>query len=158
MVAKHKTQRKQSAYERRIERYLAAHPGATRQEARGHKAREHVERKVRETAAGKLTTYQRQAVRNFAYRQARRDPRNDDPEATATAMRAWTEREGWDRFRELRDKVNALAKGKRARVRRTVREGRQVLRVDLTGRSRNAGEMEELSDAWEIPFEWMFYH
>ena len=27
----------ESAYERRIRRYLAAHPGATRQEARGHK-------------------------------------------------------------------------------------------------------------------------
>jgi hypothetical protein len=29
--------RKESAYERRIRRYLAAHPGATRQEARGHR-------------------------------------------------------------------------------------------------------------------------
>ena len=34
-----RTRRKalQSAYERRISRYLDAHPGATRQEARGHK-------------------------------------------------------------------------------------------------------------------------
>src|SRR6516164_9360132 len=36
--------RRESAYERRIRRYLAAHPGATRQEARGHRPGEYAER------------------------------------------------------------------------------------------------------------------
>lgn len=37
-----------SAYEKRIADYLRKHPGATRQEARGHKVREHITRRQRE--------------------------------------------------------------------------------------------------------------
>jgi hypothetical protein len=38
-VARQRSSRKRSAYERRIESYLRRHPGATRQQARGHRPR-----------------------------------------------------------------------------------------------------------------------
>lgn len=44
-----------SVYQARIASYLARHPGATRQEARGKPVHEHIVRAERARAAGKLT-------------------------------------------------------------------------------------------------------
>jgi hypothetical protein len=146
----------QSAYERRIAKYLATHPGATRQEARGHKRREHVERERREVLKTGLTSHQKISVRRFAEKQAQRS--RADPDETKAQMLRWAGETGYDKFEALRDKVKELSKRKRARVRQRIRSGKKIIRIDVTGRSPNIDEMEDFADDIEVPFEWLFYH
>lgn len=110
------------AYRRRMERAEAQ--GKTRQQARGHKAKEHVERKAREVSLGMLTSSQRQSVRQFARSQAKKA--GQDPSEMADRMVSWATRQGYDRFTTLRGtqremseqyRYGSRAKSKRARSR-----------------------------------------
>jgi len=58
------------AYRARLERNLAK--GKTRQQARGHKEKEHVERNIKEKAKTGLTSSQKQAIKKFSQKQALR--------------------------------------------------------------------------------------
>lgn len=70
------------AYRKRIERGLAK--GKGRQAARGHKLKEHVQRKEREIKGaqtlGDLTSSQRSQVRKFIRQQIARTPENELPQ------------------------------------------------------------------------------
>lgn len=84
------------AYRRRIERAEAR--GKTRQQARGHKTKEHVIRKRREMSeaarTGKLTSPQRQKIKAFLREQ---EPR------IGSGIHATSAEDLWDDYRDLFD-------------------------------------------------------
>jgi hypothetical protein len=142
----------QSAYERRIAAYQAAHPGATRAEARGHapkivegrEVREHVSRRERELRED-LTTYQRGAIREWSRQQARKSGANADRMATVMIER--TIKRGYPAFRAMADELRRMARMR----------NRQGKVIRLEGRAQNIAIMEDLAAEWDIDFEWMFY-
>lgn len=71
------------SYRERVRRYLAAHPGATRQQARGHKAAEHIERKRRVEQKGGISDTNMRWLR----RQVRLDPQMTLEKAKKTALK-----------------------------------------------------------------------
>ena len=71
------------SYRERVRRYLAAHPGATRPQARGHTAAEHVERKRRVEEKGGISD----ANLRWLKRQVRLDPGMTLEKAKATAAK-----------------------------------------------------------------------
>lgn len=153
----------QSAYERRIAKYLAAHPGATRQQARGHKEKaEHKTREKRERAKYHgLTIRERNAVYAFAIKQAHKDPNNDDPDAFAEELVRWAGEQGYGAFREVVAEQQRLQKNKRQRPRGSAqREGRRV-RIELPrGRiATQRGHMQGFAERLGLP-DWkvLFYH
>lgn len=153
------TPQAQSAYERRIAAYQAAHPGATRAQARGHApkivegrvVKEHVSRRERERRED-LTTYQRGAIRKWAAGQAARLERpgvNRDrlAERMGKDMIEKTIKRGYDAFRDMADQLRRMARERSHR-------GKVLI---LAGRANNIAIMEELAEEWDIDFEWMFY-
>jgi hypothetical protein len=112
------------AYRRRIERQLAK--GKSRQEARGHKIKEHVQRREREIKSaqtiGTFTSGQRSQVRAYIRQQIKRTPERELPqpapslaEKFPTGDRALVdtvlqlfERVGWVVFVEKRRVQNSL--------------------------------------------------
>jgi hypothetical protein len=142
----------QSAYERRIAAYQAAHPGATRAEARGHapkiiegrEVREHVSRRERERRED-LTTYQRGAIRDWSRKQALKSGAN--PDRMAAVMIERTIKRGYPAFRAMADELRRMARMR----------NRQGKVIRLEGRAQNIAIMEDLAAEWDIDFEWMFY-
>lgn len=124
---------KLSAYERRIARYLAAHPGATRQQARGHKQREHITRRERE----------RERVEAYALRQAwrgeGRGARSADEIEEDLLEKIAEHGFGW--FSRLERAINALHERYR-------QGGSAPLGFDLG----------EIADEYDIPDGEAFYH
>jgi hypothetical protein len=149
----------QSAYERRIAAYQAAHPGATRAQARGHapkiiaglEVREHVSRRARELRED-LTTYQRGAIRKWAAGQAARlEKPGANRERLAKAigddMTEKTIKRGYDAFRAMADELRRMGRARN-------RQGKVLI---LAGRARNIAVMEDIADEWDIDLEWLFY-
>lgn len=131
------------AYRRRIERAEAA--GKSRQSARGHKQREHVQRKAREISLGYLTSSQRQSVRKFAAEQAKRS--GDDVKTTQAAMLEWATLQGFARFQQFRDAVREMS----GQYRRSIKRG--------TYESHGLGLLEMLAREYQVDNEkWFYYH
>jgi hypothetical protein len=127
--------RKPTAYERRIAKYLADHPGATLQEARGHKAREHV------TRAERLE----QRIEAFAEAQAYRGERHGarDADEIADAIRERIKDEGGrtDWFRALELRIRALHEA-------YADNNHESLGINLVAEA----------EAWDWPDSELFYH
>lgn len=160
--------RPQTAYEKRIARFLAAHPGATRQQARGHKPREHIERRERELAAG-ITTYQRSMVRRWALEQAERNPRISDPEEMVRRLQRWTTHHGYERFRQVRAFQQGLKQTKRQRLRKRIRVEGKVIRIEAGPADSSGPTIAKMADRFEqadlpeLPdddegWHWFYYH
>jgi hypothetical protein len=151
-----------SAYERRIEKYLKAHPGATRAQARGHKEQaEHRTRERRERLKYHgLTIREKNAVHAFGIKQAHKDPENADSDAFAEQLVRWAGEHGYDKFRELVAEQQRLSKIKRERERRSVqRDGRRV-REEIRGRFQSKrSHMQNFAERLGLP-DWkvLFYH
>jgi hypothetical protein len=155
--------RELSAYEKRVQRGLAA--GKTLQEARGHKAHEHVERRAREIERYGITTYQKAQIRKFGERHAKR--LGTDPATTVEKMQRFVKRRGYEPFKRLRDEVARLGRLKRARVRYRIRkDGVVVFTGSTSGAAKRRGEMERFAedfadlaeDLGVDTFELLFYH
>jgi hypothetical protein len=149
----------QSAYERRIAAYQAAHPGATRAEARGHApkiiqgrvVKEHVSRRERERRED-LTTYQRGAIRKWAAGQAARlekagASRERLAKQIGETMIERTIKRGYDAFRDMAGELRRMH-------RERAHQGKVVI---FAGRANNIAIMEEIAEEWDIDFEWAFY-
>jgi hypothetical protein len=149
----------QSAYERRIVAYQAAHPGATRAEARGHapkiiegrEVREHVSRKARESRED-LTTYQRGAIRKWAAGQAARlekpgANREQAAKRIGDAMIERTIKRDYEAFKSMAAELRRLH-------RQRSHQGKVLI---LAGRANNIAIMEELAEEWDIDVDWLFY-
>jgi hypothetical protein len=146
-----------SAYQKRILKGLRE--GKTLQQARGHKAKEHVLRREREKAYG-LTSYQKGMVKAFAERQAKRMT-GADIEQVQADMLAWASRKGYDDFNRLKLAIKELEKRKRGRLKTKIdkRTGIATVTGDLSARSDNAAFMSEVAEALEISdMGWLFYH
>jgi hypothetical protein len=145
-----------SPHEKRIAGWLARHPGATdpksksydpdwRQHARGHKAREHVERKARETRRYGLTPYQRSVVRKFAAAQARR-MKLTDVARVQTIIEKYAIRDP-AKFDAWRRQVASMHRAKRQRYRRRVRaDGVVVFTGSDAGRAQRLDRMHAYDD------------
>lgn len=140
------------AYRSRIERARAK--GKTRQQARGHKAREHVERRAREAReaaqGGKITSSQRQAMKRFVIAQAAKaaDYREDEDEAWSD-WKDFFEAKGYAWFLDLRAAQRSLQ-----------RQGRGAL-GGFRGSGKNSPgmrELERLASRREAESWMMFYH
>jgi hypothetical protein len=151
------------AYRRRVE--AAEAKGKTGPARRGHKPREHVERREKErTKLGGLDAYQRGKVDQFALKQARR--MGKDADLVRVKLRAWAGRVGFDRFNAYKAEVKRLAKLPRIRVRVCRRVGERIHRVEIGGGSNNTGAMLDAFDDFDLPrfdddednFMWFFYH
>lgn len=147
------------AYAARLARGEAA--GKSPQASRGHKPREHVERKAKEIARGGLTTSQKQAVKRFAEKQAERRGKPWDIAAFQDTVR----RKGWDAFVELRTRISKAHRDYKAgrivkkRVRVSKGSGRARVRFEQSSPSVNWQWMDDLSADWELPDDdMMFYH
>ena len=106
------------AYRRRIERAEAA--GKTRQQARGHKEKEHVarkERELKEAQSGKLTSYQKQQMRKFVLEQAKKSRDTaDDPQEIWDDYKPYFFDKGYGWFLVLRSQQRAFVKQGRGAV------------------------------------------
>lgn len=153
--------RPQSAYEKRIAAHLAAHPGATRQEARGHKPREHVARATREreqALQGGLTTYERGQIKRLAAEIAPM-VRGAGAADINDRLKRWAQGHGgYGAVRALKDEVKALKKIKGARVIVRRRRGARIIKLDISGRAANRARMEAWAERWGLPdWRWLFY-
>lgn len=149
----------QSAYERRIAAYQAAHPGATRAEARGHApkvvrgrvVKEHVERRERERRESDTTTGQRGVIRKWVREQARRNGAR--PHQVESMIAHMIERvaqrgaAGYEAFKAMAAELRRLHRTRS-------HQGKVVI---LAGRAANLAIMEEFATEWDIDLEWLFY-
>lgn len=125
-------------YARRIARGQAQ--GRTRQQARGHKAHEHIERRERERAEFGLTNDEVRRIRGWCsrFKNEARDPEDVISEARE---------KGYDWFRNYRDTWNAAR--------------RQYLRELHAGEwaSRGEGYLQMLADTADVEdVSWLYYH
>lgn len=144
--------REPSRYEKRIEKYLAAHPGATRQEARGHGpigGVEHIRRRERElerqATGGGLTTYNKRRVREIADDIAKRtgEPQQDVRDRLLAAATRDPQL-----VRELPEKWREWAASPRVRAkRRKTKDGRNIVDVRFAPPAEMARKKAEM-DAW----------
>lgn len=127
------------AYRRRIERAEAQ--GKTRQQARGHRAQEHVHRREREKEELGLTREQMRAIHRWCDRYP--NERRDSDDVIAEAI----DQGGYDWFVNYRDVWNAA---RRAYLRSQV-EGSYA--------SKGEGYLQMLAELGRVPeLSWMYYH
>lgn len=128
-------------YERRIARATAA--GKTRQAARGHKVREHVERRQKEIAKYGLTIDQQKSVNKWIDRRQAAQPSisffmdGDD-------LMKWTREHGFEQFSAFKRKWES--------------ERRKYKRAP---RPKGDASLDDLYDGIEIDdlaAEWTYYH
>jgi hypothetical protein len=128
--------------------------GKTVQQARGHKEREHIERRRREIERGQGTTYERRKTRELADRQAKKNKRPQEE------VRAFFDRilrgKGYDAIKRIK---GALAGLKANRAKRIRRHGALVT-VDFSASDRARNVMEALADEYGDEGDWdmFFYH
>jgi len=160
-----------TAYEKRIERGMAK--GLTRQQARGHKPKEHIERKAKEIARYGMTTAQRAALRRGAERQAKRlglDPA-DKVKGLERVVRRRGVDAGMDAFHAWQRKIATLRKAKRARVRKRIRKDGTLMftgspaeaqkrRDKMNEMAAEIGDfLDDLAEEWDVDtWELMFYN
>ena len=127
------------AYRKRIERAEAR--GVSRQQARGHKAHEHIQRKQTDIARGLLTTSERQTVRKFAREQSKRIG-----EDVTQAMLNWATLNGYEQFKRLRSEQRAIMRQYKSERNSGIYE------------SRGLPMLETLADERGVQPTWYYYH
>ena len=143
------------AYAKRIA--AAEAKGKTRQEARGHKVREHVERRRREVESGQGTTYERRQTRELADRQAKKNKRPQEE------VRAFFDRilrgRGYAAIKRIKASLAALKANRAKRVRRAGK----LVTIDFSSIDRARNEMDDLADDYgdggdDDVWDMFFYH
>lgn len=145
------------AYRVRMDR--AAAQGKTRQQARGHKAGEHIQRKEGKGLAPSLSA----RIDKFARNQARRAG-SGDPDEAARRLKAWVREKGAGRFNDLTRTVKRREVEKRERTTIHRHEGGRRITLHISTGGNVAGMQDDFED-FDLPdmpdaddFGWLFYH
>ena len=124
-------------YARRIARAEAK--GKTRQQARGHKVREHVIRREREIAKRGLTNDQERIIRVWS-------KKHKNHERPIRELLAWTKENGYDAFKTYRSTWEANRR-------------RYVKNLRKSKYQPQAGMLDYLAEELDIPeISWLYYH
>lgn len=142
-------------YARRQELGRAA--GKTRQQARGHVAKEHVRRAEREREArGGLTAAEEKRIKDFSERQARPGARAQKAEQRFLTL---AREQGYDAFRDLRDRLKKITADLREDRRRYGgKTGPDAQRARELGRDRRLAMMIELADDYDLGDDWWIFY
>jgi hypothetical protein len=145
------------AYAKRME--SAEGRGLTRQQARGHRAAEHIQRKEGKGLAPSLSA----RVDRFARNQARRAG-SGDPDEAARRLKAWVREHGVRRFDALDRTVKRRHAEKRERTTIHRHEGGRRITLHISTGGDVAGMQQDFED-FDLPdmpdaddFGWLFYH
>lgn len=128
-------------YARRIAKATAA--GKTRQQARGHKAREHVERREKEVAKYGMTISQLRSVQKFVDRRQSLQP-SISFFLDGDKLDTWVRQHGFDQFTALRTNWE-----------------RQRRKYKNAPRPKGEVQIEDLYedvDTDDLEPEWLYYH
>lgn len=153
----------ETAQQYRERRYRELHPGASKQQARGHKPREHVERKQKEIERYGMPLVQQHAVEAFAREQAAKniskasartaEGRKRHEDHVIQRYLEATRKHGYDQFVRGRQLVRRLSRQKRLRGDRALRSkskgGDAVARaVERANRQRDRAiaEMQDFAE------------
>lgn len=153
------------AYRRRME--SAERRGLTGAAKRGHKAHEHIERRAKEKAKTGYTPSQNAQIRAFGIEKARRaskpgKPPVDEKEAIAR-IKKWTDRKGYEAFKELKAANRALTREKRRQSKIIRAEGGGAVELHISSGGMIA-EMQRYKQELELPempdgddLGWLYY-
>lgn len=124
--------------------------GKSRQEARGHKAAEHVERREKEVEKYGITLEQARRVRAWGEKRQRLQPKN--AMLNTDDLVEWTKEHGFDKYRALRHAQEQRAREYKANPHRTDK----LKRTSQEAYS-DFDDLDEY-DLDDLPAEWLYYH
>lgn len=130
--------------------------GKSRQQARGHKPQEHIERRRREIERAQGTTYERRQTRELADKQAKRNGRDQGD------VRAFFDRilkgKGYEAIKRIKGNLAALKANRAKRIRRNGK----LVTIDFSSIDRARNEMAALAaeygDGDDDDWDMFFYH
>jgi hypothetical protein len=131
--------------------------GKSLQQARGHKQAEHIVRAEHERAKrGGLTKAEEQRIANFAASQARAGKRRVGVERSFLRI---AREQGYDAFREVRDRLKAINKDKRETERREAgKTDQRSFERRLRDAQRRQAEMIDLMEEYDLGEEWWWFY
>lgn len=130
-------------YSRRVAGAIAK--GKTRQQARGHKVKEHVERKQKEIAEHGISAQQIKTI--IRWHSETFNPKDYREVPTEEELVEWTKENGYDRFLQYRKVWDAARKQYLSELK------------DGTWESRGMGYLHDLTKrAKAEQYQWLYYH
>lgn len=140
------------AYRKRIENALAK--GKTRQQARGHKQHEHIERKQKEVSRYGLTSSEKSNITKFFNRLEKTQKKDDEPLDKARYINYW--RGNYPNFLKYKQKILAMHK----EWLKLNPEARYDVRgpLNLIAAAKDFEDVPDITSFQDIDLRWFYYH
>lgn len=140
------------AYRRRIENAMAK--GKSRQQARGHKTKEHVERKEKEISRYGLSSSEKGNITKFFNRLERTQKKGDEPLDKDRYMNFW--RGNYPNFLKYKQKILAMHKEWLKMNPDTRYDVRGPL--NLVAAARDFEDVPDVTSFKDVDLRWFYYH